>query len=295
MTQAKTCFLCGCSGLYRMDYLNLGSLGPVRWLAYRLPHLAAKAAAKVSPRFGRAYRPVEVNRRYFDRTICYCEQCGTGGVEPRFEEARLSQYYEEYYWGNRDEAEGKHVAADDRPNELQLAWSAERIAWIEQHTQNYSSAIDFGAGDCAASYLLREKAKVVAVDPSTKARERAEQYGVGWAATLAECEPTDLLFASHSLEHVHDLLGVFQQMLDKVRPQGHLFFEVPNISSKEVLVKLCHTPHTWMLSKTSFAQLADHFGCRIVAMEDVRGPWRIAGKRIDDPSNADLRVLIQRS
>ncbi len=295
MTAPATCFLCGSDRLFRLPYLNLESLGPMRWLAYKLPSFAAKTAAALSPRFARAYRPVEINRRYFDLTQSYCEACGTSSAEPRFEEARLSRYYEEYYWGNRDEAEGRHVAEANRPNDLQLGWSAERIAWLERHVPSYADAIDFGAGDCAASYLLREKARVVAVDPSTKAREFAVQYGVGWARTLAECDPADLLYASHSLEHVHDLLAVFEQMLDRVRPGGYLFFEVPNVSSKEVLVKLCHTPHTFSLSKGTFEQLAKRFGCRIVAMEDVGGPWRIAGKQVADPANADLRVVIQRS
>ena len=77
-------------------------------------------------------------------------------------------------------------------------------------------------------------------------------------------------------------------------PGGHLFFEVPNVSSKEVFTKLCHTPHTFSLSKGSFEQLAHRFDCRIVAMEDVGGPWQITGEHVTDLAKADLRVLIQR-
>jgi SAM-dependent methyltransferase len=271
----------------------MGSLGLVRGLAYKLPSLLARGLGALSPRFARAYRPVETNQRYFDVTLCWCEACGTGSVEPQFEEARLSRYYEEYYWDNRDEAEGRHLTEAARPNDLQLNWSAERIAWFAPHVPNFTSAIDFGAGDCAASYLLRERATVTAVDPSTKARETAAGYGVGWCRTLAECPTVDLFYASHSLEHVHDLLSVFEAMLGKVNPGGHLFFEVPNVSSKEVLTKLCHTPHTFSFSKGSFEQLAKRFGCRIVAMEDVGVTWQIAGKTVSDPSKADLRVLIQ--
>lgn len=294
MTRASTCFLCGSDRLYRIPYLNFSSLGLVRGLAYKLPLGLARLAARISPAFARAYRPVETNRRYFERTLCYCEACGTSAVEPGFEEARLSRYYEEYYWNNRDAAEGRHLTAAARPNQLQLDWSAARIAWFEPHIPAFTSAIDFGAGDCAASYLLRERAQVTAVDPSTKAREIAARYGVDWRRTLAECAPADLLYASHSLEHVHDLQEVFALMLKRVHPGGHLFFEVPNVSSKEVLNKLCHTPHTFSFSKRSFEQLADRFECRIVAMEDVGCPWQIAGKQVSDPSKADLRVLIRR-
>lgn len=294
MSGASTCFLCGSDRLYRIPYLNMRSLGLVRGLAYKLPQGLARIAGQLSPAFARAYRPVETNRRYFERTLCYCEACGTGSVEPGFEEAQLSRYYEEYYWDNRDEAEGRHLTEAARPNQLQLDWSAERIAWFAPHVPAFASAIDFGAGDCAASYLLRERGQVTAVDPSTKAREIAGRYGAQWRATLAECAPVDLLYASHSLEHVHDLLEVFALMLERVHPGGHLFFEVPNVSSKEVLTKLCHTPHTFSLSKHSFEQLAHRFDCRIVAMEDVGVRWQIAGQRISDPSKADLRVLIRR-
>lgn len=292
--RASTCFLCGSDRLYRIPYLNLSSLGLVRGLAYKLPLGLTRLVSRLSPAFARAYRPVETNRRYFERTQCYCEACGTSMVEPGFEEAQLSRYYEEYYWDNRDEAEGRHRSEAARPNQLQLDWSAARIAWFEPHVSAFTSAIDFGAGDCAASYLLRERAEVTAVDPSTKAREISARYGVEWRRTLAECAPVDLLYASHSLEHVHDLLEVFALMLERVHPGGHLFFEVPNVSSKEVLNKLCHTPHTFSLSKGTFEQLAQRFDCRIVAMEDVGCPWQIAGKAVSDPSKADLRVLIRR-
>lgn len=295
MSSAAICFLCGSAPLYRIPYLNFASLGVLRGLAYKLPSGLAKGLARVSPRFSRAYRSVETNRRYFNVILCYCEACGTSGVEPPFEETRLSRYYEEYYWDNRDAVDGRHLADDAAPNDLQLAWSAARIAWFEPHIPPFATAIDFGAGDCAASFLLRRQAKVTAVDPSSKARAIAASYGVDWRRTLAECEPVDLLYASHSLEHVHDLLQVFALMLARVRPGGYLFFEVPNVSSKEVLVKLCHTPHTYSFSKGSFEQLAQRFGCRIVAMEDVGGPWQIAGKQVTDPAKADLRVLIQRS
>lgn len=294
MSGAAACLLCSSERLLRIPYLNLGSLGLVRGLAYKLPGPLAHGLAALSPRFARAYRPVETNRRYFDVTLCWCGTCRTGWAEPQFEEARLSRYYEEYYWGNRDEAEGRHLAEAARPGDLQLQWSAERIAWFAPHVASFGTAIDFGAGDCAASYLLRDCAKVTAVDPSTKAKQLAARYGVEWRKTLADCPAVDLFYASHSLEHVHDLIGVFEAMLDKVHPGGHLFFEVPNVSSREVLTKLCHTPHTFALSKGSFEQLAKRFGCRIVAMEDVGVTWQIEGRSVSDPSKADLRVLIQR-
>lgn len=294
MSAAARCFLCGSDRLFRFPYLNMGSLGPVRGLAYKLPLGLGNGLARLSPRFDRAWRPVATNRRFFDLTQCWCEECGTSWVEPWFEEARLSRYYEEYYWDNRDEADGQHVSEAARPNDLQLRWSAERIAWFAPHVPQFASAIDFGAGDCAASYLLRERSSVIAVDPSTKARDVAERYGVEWRRTLAECPTVDLFYASHSLEHVHDLLAVFEQMLGKVRPGGHLFFEVPNVSSKEVLTKLCHTPHTFSFCKTSFEQLARRFDIRIVKLEDVGAPWQIPGKTFSDPSRADLRVLFQR-
>ena len=294
MSSAATCFLCGSDRLYRLPYLNLKSLGLFRWLAYKLPPQLAKGLAKVSPRFARAYRPVETNRRYFTLTQCYCQACGTSCVEPSFEQERLSRYYEEYYWENRDEVDGRHLSDDTAPSDLQLVWSAARIAWFKPYMPAFATAVDFGAGDCAASFLLRKLANMTAVDPSTKAQKIAASYGIDWRRTLAECTPVDLIYASHSLEHVHDLIQVFALMLERVRPGGHLFFEVPNVSSKEILVKLCHTPHTFSLSKGSFEQLAQRFDCRIVAMEDVGGPWQIAGKRVIDSAKADLRVLIQR-
>lgn len=294
MSGAATCFLCGSDQLVRLPYLNMGSLGLVRGLAYRLPLALGRGLSLLSARFARAYRPVETNRRYFDRTLCWCTQCRTGWVEPLFADAELTRYYEEYYWDARDAGEGRHLTGAERPNAMQLSWSEERIAWFAPHVPAFASAIDFGAGDCAASYLLREQATVTAVDPSTKARELAARYGVDWKRSLAECPEVELFYASHSLEHVHDLLEVFAVMLSKVKAGGHLFFEVPNVSSQEVMTKLCHTPHTYALSKDTFERLAQRFDCRIVAIEGVGAPWQVAGQTIRDPSKADLRVLLQK-
>ena len=63
MTAAAACFLCGSDRLLRMPYLNMGSLGLVRGLAYQLPLGLARGLAKLSPRFARAWRPVETDRK----------------------------------------------------------------------------------------------------------------------------------------------------------------------------------------------------------------------------------------
>lgn len=294
MSAPQACFLCGSGEVSWSRYINARALGPLRFLAYQIPASFAEWLSQRSAVFARAWRPVATNRRYFDVDLCYCASCGTGSVQPQFEEARLSGYYAEYYWDNRDEVDGRHLTEAARPNELQLGWSARRIEWLERHVTGYANVIDFGAGDCAAGYVLRERATVFAVDPSAKAQGLAGQYGIEWRAALADCPEVDLFYASHSLEHVHDLIAVFGTMLSKVRAGGHLFFEVPNVSSKEVFDRLYQAPHTFSLCRGSFEQLAQRFDCRIVAMEDVGQSWQIRGHTFRDRSKADLRVLIQR-
>jgi SAM-dependent methyltransferase len=294
VSAAQICFLCGSGEISWSRYINARALGLPRYLAYQIPVGFAEWLARRSAAFAKAWRSVSTNRRYFDVDLCYCAGCGTGSAQPLFEEARLSRYYAEYYWDNRDEVDGRHLTEAARPNELQLGWSAERIEWLERHLAGYASVIDFGAGDCAAGFVLRGQAKVFAVDPSAKARMLAGQYGIEWRGTLAECPEVELLYASHSLEHVHDLIAVFGVMLGKVRPGGHMFFEVPNVASKEIFDRLYQAPHTFSLCRGSFEQLAQRFDCRIVAMEDVGQSWQIRGHTFRDRSKADLRVLIQR-
>lgn len=293
--QSLGCFLCGSSSLVTTDYLNLNSDSFKRNFGYFLPNFVGRLASKLSNQFSTTYYPVSVNKKYFHKKAVYCLDCMTGSCQPFFEKKVLANYYKEFYWSNRDTADGQHVALDQRPNDQQLSLSAERMAWIEQYLPTFESVIDFGAGDCAAAFSFSSLGKaglVHVVDPSERAGSLAARYRVGYSEDMAQAPIVDLLYSAHSIEHVHDLRLVIRDLLAKVRRGGHLFFETPNIGDLELFKTLPHTPHTFMLSHGSFRFLEKIFPVKVVAIEACGPRWRQGRKQIRSDEKADLRVLM---
>ncbi|RDE51175.1 MAG: methyltransferase domain-containing protein [Candidatus Accumulibacter meliphilus] len=296
--EPRNCFLCGSSNLVSVNYLRLNSDSFKRNLAYFLPRFVAEFLSNASDRFSTAYHPVSVNKKYFDRTAVFCLNCLTGSCQPVFEKDVLDNYYRDFYWLNRDAGDGQHVAHDDRPNDRQLSLSRERIAWIKLYLHKFDSVIDFGAGDCAAAYIFSREENVNAatvVDPSMRASVFAEKYRLGYSTDLAEAPIVDMIYSAHSIEHVHDFRVVMTDLVAKVRPGGHIFIETPNIGDLDVFSRLPHTPHTFMLSQSSFHFLESAFPVSIVAMESCGPLWRRNKKQIVSDERADLRVLLRKA
>lgn len=118
--------------------------------------------------------------------------------------------------------------------------------------------------------------------------------GLPYFASLDAAPPADLVFSAHSIEHVHDLNSSFGMIVSKVIPGGYIFFDTPNIEDVETFKGMPHTPHTYMLSLKSFAQLASAFSCEIVGADTVGPAWRRAYPRIKSDAKTDLRVLLRK-
>ena len=292
----KVCFLCGSVDLSVRKYLKLDSDSLARNVAYALPEVIGRLLSRASRRFASAYAPVLTNKRYFDRSACYCSNCRTGEVFPRFSDEELSCYYRDFYWSNRDTIDGNHVPLDDRPNDKQLILTGDRIDWIRARLPSLDSVIDFGAGDCAAAFVFRRSGlSVHVVDPSDRARDLAVRYHSSHSVDLELAPVVDLLYSAHSIEHVSDLMSTITKMLAHVPEGGHIFMETPNIGDVDVFHALVHTPHTWMLSCSTFEKLAESLPLRIVAMESCGPMWRDGHRLVRSSERTDLRVLLQKT
>lgn len=291
------CFLCGSDNIINTKYLMLNSQSITRNLAYAMPVWVGDLLSRLSARLEKAYRPVRVNKRYFDRAAVYCKCCLTGRVIPMFVAGQLAEYYRSFYWGNRDLVDGHHVPLEDRPNSRQLALARDRIEWLGQFKVACNSIVDFGAGDCSAAYaFLQDGAGLVhVVDPSDRARALAGKYGASYSAELADAPAVDLVYSAHSLEHVADLKQTLRDIVEKTKAGGHIFFETPNVGDAAVFMGLCHTPHTYMLSEASFRTAISDLPVRMVAAERSGPEWRVSHPGIASAERADLRILLQRS
>jgi len=151
------CFLCGSTNVISRKYLAPDSENAFRNIGYLIPKIIGQFFSAVSPDFARTYKPILVNKKYFKRYLNFCQSCNTGWAHPFFSRDSLSSYYRDFYWVNRDQKDGQHFPGNARPNNIQIKSSEERLAWINKFNPSLSSVIDFGGGDCAASYCNPKK------------------------------------------------------------------------------------------------------------------------------------------
>ena len=52
---------------------------------------------------------------------------------------------------------------------------------------------------------------------------------------LENLQHVDFVYASHSIEHVADLIHTFIQLDNSVYDGGYVFLETPNVADKEIL------------------------------------------------------------
>lgn len=196
---------------------------------------------------------------------------GYWSVEPMPSESELNTYYSKSYW----------VARGDQPSLLRgrdLSHFLDiepQLPIIQKRGESAGSALNFGAGHGGISYLLRAKGyRVLNIDPSPMSSPFFES-----ASAVPVCQNEfDVVYASHSLEHVTDPIGTVEQLLSCLRKEGIFYVEVPNpmVDRKPPQLPELHPPHTIYFTPAFFEALPlrtirlgtfDYRG-------DVDGVWR---------------------
>lgn len=220
-----------------------------------------------------------------------------GFVVPKFNSKELEDYYQQQYWEFRDEFEGSHIV--NFKNELhlkfnnnQLSLHQERINFIDKYLGDYTSVLDFGAGDCSASFLFKKNGKVVtALDYSEKTKEICKKIGVGFESDLTKLNQTDLIYSSHSLEHVENLVSTLNAFVEEPISAKYLFFETPNIQTTFIFKNLIHTPHTYMFNEKAFRQISKKLNLEVLAIEFNGSHWSYFSNHQKN-CRPDIRVLL---
>jgi SAM-dependent methyltransferase len=244
------------------------------------------------------YRDLECDLEYFgDKTLYHCSECLTGFCAPSFTEEGLGSYYQKFYWDSRTD---KGSAGDMREDAPRFKRGNEHFQWLTGKLPVIQSLIDFGCGECGSAIVFKRKGLASAItcyDKSERSRSIAEHVGLGFTTNFAELPVVDLFYSSHSLEHVHDLLGSFEQIVAKVKSGGFLFFEVPNIKNQHVCFHVRkHTPHTYMISARTFEYLARKFGLELISVEETGKKWseRVSDIDTSEDCNFHLKALLKK-
>jgi hypothetical protein len=295
-TNPKECILCGSNLNISRPYLGMGGENVIRDFAYLLPVGVLRIITWPNATLGEKANSVIVNKNTFgDRKLFWCDSCCTGMAWPLFDEVQLSSYYKDFYWNSRGQHDVYFSKNAMSPHESNLA--GEQLDWVDRHGVKFSSAIDFGAGDCVGAYLMSKKCgldNVLVVDSSTQTKTIANSLGLRHSTSLELVEPVEFIYSSHAIEHVADLVYTFALLESAVCDGGFVFFETPNVADRQVFAGLpAVTPHTFLLSETSFEQLSKSSNLRLIATETVGPEWS-KHHNVASQARADLRLLFKK-
>ena len=286
------CELCNSETLDISNYYQLSFHMLFKKLAYLLPEILLSLFKK-----NVFVKKILINKQYFNKKKVRCSSCDLGFVYPKFKTDDLNDYYKKQYWEYRDRFEGSHlvnITNEPQFSDAQISLGQKRIEFIEKYIHDFNSVIDFGSGDCSASYLFKRMNKeVTAFDYSEKSRELCKKLGIHFESDISMLGRNDLIYSSHSLEHVESLEDTLNIFLKDPISAKYLFFETPNIESIFIFNNLIHTPHTYMFNKRAFSQIAKKFNLKLLGFELCGGYWR-GFKGHEKDSMSDIRVLLSK-
>ena len=298
MTNTVACLICGSTLEKNRRYLAPIGENRIRDFAYSLPSWALEIIGFTSARLREKLKPVITNKKFFgNKDLYWCSRCHTGIALPLFQEEVLSSYYEEFYWEGRGQHDEYFNDARAEPRESRLNWVRAQLDWVDSYGIDFSTAMDFGAGDCAGAYLMSKKCgteNICVVDSSTQARSVAESYGVRYFKSLDEAPVVDFLYGSHSIEHAADLMHTLKHLQAKMHEGAYMLLETPNVADKQVFQGLVLTPHTFTLSRKSFEEISMHSNLELIAVEEFGQEWQKGHNNIRSQARTDLRVILRK-
>lgn len=178
-------------------------------------------------------------------------------ISPMIDETEIVKYYEDEYWENYLSVENV-----TRFTNRDL-FHFDMIIKLTNIQIGDTVFLNFGAGHGGLSHLFYILgSKVVNIDYDRFLFE-LNQDDKNWTCynDLKEIRNVkfDLIYASHSLEHVLDIDDIIQNIYNLLETGGYLFVEVPNCESNKTLnggsdFKI-HVPHTYYFTRNFFERL----------------------------------------
>lgn len=169
-------------------------------------------------------------------------------VDPMPSSSDLNKYYSSTYWRSRS---GKIYGV--RPRDLVHYMILNEH--IPQCLNDDKVFVNIGAGHGGISNLMWLKGmKVVNVEPSQLPEFYSERWRTVSEIKCIDDSSVDVIYGSHSLEHVEDI-NIFKVEARRIlKPGGFLFFEVPNAECPTNGVQLGRVdiPHTYYFEKKFF-------------------------------------------
>lgn len=134
----------------------------------------------------------------------------------------LNEYYSSLYWDSRAE---KIYGSNIRD----IVHFAILDEFIPEYLSTGNVFLNFGAGHGGISNLCWFKGmEIVNVEPSSLPNFYTERWKTFEDINQVETNSVDVLYGSHSLEHVQNIEKFKAQVSRVLKPSGFMFWEVPN-------------------------------------------------------------------
>lgn len=224
---------------------TLGRLTNHNFIALPGGGIGLKSGGRLRARFG-----ILTEELFKNLTLKWSEK-GYWFVFPPVSKSGLSAYYKSAYWANRG---GKDVGVSVR--DLQHYWMLRELVPQLFYLKDMR-ALNFGSGHGGLSYLLHTAGvDVTNVEPSAENQSDAVN---GWKTVQSiedvEGESFNLIYGSHSLEHV-DNIEYFEEQISKLHGSPFClgFWEVPNAgrSDSGSYEGRIDIPHTYYFTHAYF-------------------------------------------
>ena len=212
---------------------------------------------------------VKADAQYFENCKIYkCDDCDFNFVYPMPSKEKLNYFYENVYrslnrppyWLTENFEDMKNIYLEDR-NISYLMYTTLLLDF-----KNIKNIFDFGAGNGDLGYSLKKKFSHLDLFctendkhciPLLKERKYKNLKNI----TSLE-NKIDLIITIHSLEHL-DSLDIFENFKKILKPNGRIFFEVPNCPEEYFNGRPYDGPHLLFYTQKSFEKISKKYNFEI--------------------------------
>ena len=156
----------------------------------------------------------------------HCDECGILWQLSRLADDYIDEYYRDVY---------RQITAPSDAHRAQTAKVGKlrasiQVGWLSQFLLGVDTALDFG---CSGGWLLDALADYgltvsgVEMDTSELTKPARDKYAVYDSIDAAPGQ-YDLITMSHVVEHFNHPVAALKPIVDKLKPGGLLFVDVPN-------------------------------------------------------------------
>lgn len=176
-------------------------------------------------------------------------QKGYWSLDPMIELKKLNEYYQNEYWNSFKKGIYHNVNNRDIDHFNLIS------KYVKGFSKTKKTILNFGSGHLGSSFLFYFSGHRVINFDLQPAKTNLVLESDNWINinSLSNLNhKVDLLYSSHSLEHVQSLDDFEKDFFNIVKAKGYVFFEVPNENELDVKIDF---PHTYYFRKEYFKNL----------------------------------------